>query len=310
MLVLENIENLRAIYRTRIDRRMRYSNSEFDAIVQLSGGFGNQLFQYAFGMQLEAVHGRWVGYDVEFYKAPNSIAHNRLRLIEYGFDLPTVPELPRGYRTARRLKWLPSSVQQALAGLTYLKCPATRYASVPPTSGRTYFAGLWHSPRYFEAIDREVRTEFRSRLLAASDQDGGLRTGTVGFHVRRGDYLSHALSHNLDYVAYMSAACAKLIALTGKSDWSISVYTDDPDWCEANLKLPKITINRGGGMLEDFIGLMQCEHKVVSNSTFAWWAAFLGEAEDGLVFAPKRWHATADSSEAQILRKGWIVVDH
>ena len=288
---------------------MQHKNSDYDAIVQLSGGFGNQLFQYAFGMQLEAVHGRRVGYDVEFYKRPNSVAHNRLHLFEYGFDVPIVPGLPRGFKSARRLKWLPPSVQQALFGVTYVKCPATWYLPVDPASGLTYFAGLWHSPRYFEAIDDAIRAEFRARLLVVSDTDSTARQGAIGFHVRRGDYLTHKQSHNLDYATYLSAALEKLTEATGQSDWLVSVYSDDPDWCAANLAAPRIEINRGGGMLEDFLGLMQCEHKIVSNSTFAWWAAFLGKTDQGLTFAPKHWHAGVNSQEAEILMDRWIVID-
>ena len=61
-------------------------------------------------------------------------------------------------------------------------------------------------------------------------------------------------------------------------------------------------------MLDDLIGLMHCEHKIISNSTFAWWAAFLGESDQGLTIAPKAWHADTGSEEAQLIRKGWHVV--
>ncbi len=290
--------------------RMQNPIPEYDAVVQLSGGFGNQLFQYAFGMQLTAVYGRRVVYDAAFYTVPNSVEHNRLRLIEYGFDVPIIPQLPDGHRLARRLKWLPSSIQQVLAGMTYVKCPATRFLSVRTQAGPTYFAGLWHSPLYFDMIGDDIRSDFRSRLLAAGKCDEALGVGTVGFHVRRGDYLAHKQSHNLDYQAYLGAAYSRLIEVIGNRDLRFRVFTDDPDWCEANLSLPNIEVFRGGGMLEDFLALMQCEHKIISNSTFAWWAAYLGMTEVGLVIAPKRWHASADSDEARILDESWIVVDY
>jgi hypothetical protein len=62
-------------------------------------------------------------------------------------------------------------------------------------------------------------------------------------------------------------------------------------------------------MPDDFLGLMHCQHKIFSNSTLAWWAAFLGEADGYLILAPKRWYAEADSYQAQILRESWITVD-
>lgn len=287
---------------------MHSASSDYDAIVQLTGGFGNQLFQYALGMQLEVVHGRKVAYDIEFYRQSNSIAHNRLRLVDLGFDVPTIIGRPKSYEMARRLKWMPWFVQQKMLGMTYVKCPATRYAPTVPKPGLTYFAGLWHSPKYFDAIAGDVRRAFRERLLAGGDGDGITRTGTVGFHVRRGDYLAHKQSYNLDYRAYLEAACATLAGRTGRSDWAVSVYTDDPAWCEANLARSGVEIKRGGGMLDDFVSLMQCEHLIISNSTFAWWAAFLGRTDNGLVLAPGRWHAAGDSAAAQVLCDDWIVV--
>lgn len=62
-------------------------------------------------------------------------------------------------------------------------------------------------------------------------------------------------------------------------------------------------------MLDDFLGLMHCQHKIISNNTFAWWAALLGEADGSLILAPKRWHVEADIDQAQIERENWITVD-
>jgi len=289
---------------------MRSTNSDFDAIVQLSGGFGNQLFQYAFGLNLEATHKLRVGYDIEFYQQPQCIAHNRLHLIDYGFNISLATGRPKAYRRARRLKRLPLRLQQKLLGLAYVKCPATSYVPVRVMPhGLTYYAGLWQSPKYFEPITDQVRSSIRARLIAASGASLDKKKHTVGFHVRRGDYLAHTQSCNLDYQAYLSAALAKLTAETETSDWLVSVYSDDPDWCEANLSAPNLEINRGVGMLDDLLGLMQCEHKIISNSSFAWWAAFLGETGGSLVFAPQQWHTGAGNAEAQILRDEWRTVD-
>jgi hypothetical protein len=62
-------------------------------------------------------------------------------------------------------------------------------------------------------------------------------------------------------------------------------------------------------MLDDLHGLLHCEHKIISKSTFAWWATFLGETPNSLTYAPSRWHADSTNLEAQILCNGWQTVD-
>ena len=37
-------------------------------IIKLSGGLGNQMFQYSFGQHLSRIHKEKVYYDIEFFK--------------------------------------------------------------------------------------------------------------------------------------------------------------------------------------------------------------------------------------------------
>lgn len=176
-------------------------------------------------------------------------------------------------------------------------------------NGLTYYVGLWQSPKYFESVAELVPGTVRKGLLAIDGASQGDRKRTVGFHVRRGDYLTHNQSYNVDYQAYLLTALAKLTVETENTNWLVSVYSDDPDWCEANLSAPNIEVNRGAGMLDDLLGLLHCEHKIISKSTFAWWATFLGETPNSLTYAPSRWHTDSTNLEAQILCNGWQTVD-
>ena len=38
--------------------------------------------------------------------------------------------------------------------------------------------------------------------------------------------------------------------------------------------------------LDEFELMRQCSHHIVANSTFSWWAAYLGEDKGGIVYAP------------------------
>jgi len=56
----------------------------------------------------------------------------------------------------------------------------------------------------------------------------------------------------------------------------------------------------------DKIRLMQqCDHNVIANSTFSWWAAWLNANAEKIVIAPKQWFAQMEHPDEDICPKGW-----
>ena len=66
-------------------------------------------------------------------------------------------------------------------------------------------------------------------------------------------------------------------------------FSDDLEWCRAHLlpKYPmKLIDNRGLPAIEDFQLMTHCRHFITANSSFSWWAAWLG-GSDGVVLTPQ-----------------------
>ena len=54
--------------------------------------------------------------------------------------------------------------------------------------------------------------------------------------------------------------------------------------------------------------MMACKHFIISNSTFSWWAAFLGGLPEGekRVWAPKPWFA---GTSVEMYLPSWTVIE-
>lgn len=99
-------------------------------------------------------------------------------------------------------------------------------------------------------------------------------------HVRHGDYPE---DWKLNESYYSSALKAQTI-----ENPHYFIFGDDPEWCEKFFKnLPSKTISRNSFMV-DFLSLTQCKGGIISNSSFAWWGAYL--CKDALeIIAPNYW---------------------
>jgi hypothetical protein len=142
---------------------------------------------------------------------------------------------------------------------------------------------------------------------------------SVALHVRwfdAGD-APHSSNMSLDYYAQA------ISQLLGRIDQAhFFVFSDRPDqtaaWLAPLMQGQPCTVvhhNAERGNAEaDFWLMRQCQHFIISNSTFAWWAAWLGEHghADVRVFAPLRYidpHANVTSwGFPGLLPERWTVL--
>jgi hypothetical protein len=129
---------------------------------------------------------------------------------------------------------------------------------------------------------------------------------TIGIHVRRGDYLTNLNTHPLPGIEYLKNA----IDVIKKKDGDIHqiiIVTDDKPWCENNFKDVEIF---SSDPIDDMCTMSMCDHHIIANSSFSWWAAWLGKKKGQIVVAPRQWFGPQGPTfiESDLFPISWILL--
>jgi hypothetical protein len=92
------------------------------------------------------------------------------------------------------------------------------------------------------------------------------------------------------------------------SDPEFFIFSDDPDWCKRNIITSRphtyVDINGPDKGPEELRLMSKCNHFIIANSSFSWWAAWLAEKTGTIIIAPKRWYREKD--EGDIVPRRWL----
>jgi hypothetical protein len=271
--------------------------------VRFSGGLGNQLFQYATARALAERHHTEVAGDIIDYGFRFPIGRRPPKRSDRPFDLARLA--PPHLRYRHGLAGYIAHVR-AKRGTRYVERDSTRFdpAVLDLPDGIT-LVGYFQSERYFRAIADALRRELvpadpQIRARAAAAVSAVRRQGRplVSVHVRRGDYLEY--DNLVIRVERIRAAMARL------SGADFLVFSDDMPWCRSMLADDGVSFSDLADPLEDFSAMGLCDHHIIANSTFSWWAAWLAWRPGKRVLAPAGWYGRhPDAGEKDIYADGW-----
>lgn len=177
----------------------------------------------------------------------------------------------------------------------------------------TRLSGFFQSWKYFEDVREELLNKYfvpnkdiQSKLENYIFGAQGLPT--LGISVRRGDYLMLQQNHCVLSVDYYQEAINKLSSTV---DFEfIYVFSDDIDYCKSIFK--DIPVN----YVQEDIGtqlflMSKMNHLILSNSTFAWWGAYLNQM-NGSVIAPDPWFGPAlkEHDTKDLYLPSWDIQTH
>lgn len=226
---------------------------------KLYGGLGNQMFQIA----------ACIGFSKKW-------------MVPYGIPKFTLNEAVwKNYFRDR----LPSAhPYEALMYVLYRE-PSHAYREIPYYDGHFKIDGYFQSYGYSIGLVKELREEFGFANLPTNK-------GFISIHVRRGDYLLYPDKHPVVTIEYLRQAVKKF----DYQEWDFVIFSDDPAWCELKIDNPHFFsqfeyshtfhIADKEDPLMDLKQMSMCEHQIISNSTYSWWAAYLNDNRGKIIVTP------------------------
>lgn len=286
-------------------------------IVELMGGLGNQLFQYALGKTLAIKKGFQIKFDITFFRN-NNARHFNLEKFHTEIEIASEKELNKySYKEGTfgaisksldRLKpWYERKV---------VREPAFRFSpDIWKINDNCTIKGYWQSEKYFLDIREKIKNEIKLIEKMSKDSRSLLETikneESVSIHVRRGDYVSNPITNAFHGIC-SEDYYRKAVTLIQQKNPGISrffVFSDDQDWVKRNFSIgvPFQTVGHKtvGQECEDLILMSSCAHHVIANSSFSWWGAWLSDNPDKAVIAPEKWFNEADLDTRDLIPRSW-----
>ena len=146
--------------------------------------------------------------------------------------------------------------------------------------------GWLQSEKYFDVKKvKEVfkfKTEFRENTL--NKYKNIFNKKTVFVSVRRGDFVHNPNYFQLSFQYYILALVNNFPDLKERT---IVFASDDIEYCKFHYSfLNNVVFLENVPPMEQMVIGIHCDDYVISNSTFSWWIAWLGETENKRVYRP------------------------
>lgn len=173
--------------------------------------------------------------------------------------------------------------------------------------------GWRQSEKYFAHCKDLIRSTFKFELFFESKVltrfKMALSRPAIAVSVRRGDFVGN---QNYDQIPAKYYVLGLLEEIPDWRDYNIIFFSDDLQYCRVQFEgLPNVFFADGSDV--DQLCLMtHCRHFVISNSTFSWWGAWLGEKDGSIVVRPPLNFAgplARANSEADYWPERWTKLD-
>lgn len=271
-------------------------------VIKITGGLGNQMFQYAAAkalsldkkLNLKIDKSSFQEYKLHAY----GLHHFNVKPKFYSADSIWKKKFKRFFKKTFFYKESTFDYNKELFNIN---------------ADEIFLEGYFQSEKYFINYENEIRNDF---LIKSPLKQQTIDTVTymqsvnaVSIHFRRVDYIGNAV-HETDKTEFYKEAL-KLIESKVKNPVYF-LFSDDMPWVKenftTNFETHYIDFNNAETNYEDLKLMSSCKHNIVTNSSFSWWGAWLNSNPGKIVVAPKLWFNDEKLDAKDIIPESWIKV--
>ncbi len=288
-------------------------------IVNIQGGLGNQMFQYAFGKALAKRHGVPLLLNPVNFELKNS--KRLFGLGEFNIDAKVasqeqIKSLMTPHLELRKKLKKVFGIPYKLAATHIMQKKFSFDKNLFDIPLPALFDGFWQSEKFFADAKDEVRKDFtfaREKEFSRNPLFGQIEgTESVSLHFRRGDYVRNRKLKKRFSVCrrgYFLRAAEYIAARTNNPKFFI--FSDEPEWVKENFQLKANCVSvKTSGQYEDLFLMSRCKHNIISNSSFSWWGAWLNPNKQKTVIAPDIWFTPKMKADfSDVVPSSWVKID-
>lgn len=286
---------------------MSYSNKT--KVVLLTGGLGNQIFQYAFGLYLEQEFGLNIKYC--FQNTTSKKAAKRSFALDNLYDIAhyssKLLHTVNNYKLFKFLIFKFSWCAKMFGIMTednFKKLPKDK----PDLNNYKYFIGYWQESLYLNRNLEKLKAfkDPKINFKVVKKEVFSSNNEYIALHIRRGDYLNLSSIYKIIENDYYRSALNYIYRCAKKP--ILLLFSDDKD---ASKRLSeeiafdvKIIDYKDLDDVEEFRLMTACDHFITANSTFSFLAAKLSYKKNSIKITPKHWFVS--NNEKMIKDRNFI----
>lgn len=277
-----------------------------DSIVQMSGGLGNQLFQFAIKRSIEYSTGTTTKLDVAWYRY-KSVKFSRepeitkflgrsSDYIDSTHFLLSISGLLR-WRRIRDI-YRRNIEEQLLNSNQKLNLNIKLEKNVKQISDfvNSYAVGSFIESRFWAPYSKSIIDEIRNSLSQIDPEDELMSPDRIIIHARRGDYYLDAKTRNFHGYCGIEHFLEGVAIINEIVDWnSIIIYSDSLEFARElqgeliSQYAKPVCVGTENNPVKILVHFQKANFFIGSNSTLSWWGNALGKHK--LSIFPSAWFA-------------------